>query len=216
MFILKQSVPKLSQIRHYASVPAKRKETPYEVLSLPPHASRADIKRRYYEMAKTLHPDRPTGNLERFQLVNRAYEILSNPSKRDLYERSGLGWDVSINVTTNPRPQAYHWGVDHETYQGGDWSNHGKPRFMKNETFISIVAGVSVALGILQFCTIMGGHGTLQHAADRHHVRTSKDLERARTEAQLFGNQRAVERMMNQRMRYWRENTDNTAHSKDN
>jgi len=42
------------------------------------------------------------------------------------------------------------------------------------------------------------------NAADKHHARSSQDLERARTEAQLFGRQRAMEKMIDNRMKYWR------------
>lgn len=209
--------------RAFASVKSK---TPFEVLSLPETASSAAIKKRYYELAKTLHPDRATGDLDQFREVVRAYELLSDPNKRSLYLRTGLGWDTpSFGNGGDPwkpppgnRPASYtnaYWATadadDDIRYKGGPWSSHENTRFMKNGTFITIVAGVALTVGILHFVNLLSSHANFKSAIDRHHIRTSQDLERARTEAQLFGNQRAVERMMERRMRYFRDDAKNNS-----
>lgn len=199
-------------MRSYATL--KKKRTPFEVLSLPENASRAAIKKRYYELAKTLHPDKPGGNAEAFQEMVRAYELLYDPKRRALYERTGLGWAEDLpprtheNLWRGTRPN-YHYDEDNIRYKGGPWSSHDSPRFMNNGTFISIVAGLAMVLGIVQLVSVLESHSSMMHAADRHHWRTSLDLERARTEAKLFGNQRAVERMLDHRMKYWRPSSDN-------
>lgn len=74
--------------------------TPYSVLGLARGASKAEIKSKYYDMVKKLHPDRyvqsgvSKEHLEKFHRVVRAYELLSNPSRKKMYDHLGVGWDT--------------------------------------------------------------------------------------------------------------------------
>ncbi|OAD65743.1 hypothetical protein PHYBLDRAFT_95422, partial [Phycomyces blakesleeanus NRRL 1555(-)] len=62
----------------------------FTIMELRPDASITAIKKRYYELAKRLHPDAPGGDLERFRELSKAYEFLSNPIKRDTFTKTGL------------------------------------------------------------------------------------------------------------------------------
>ncbi|EPY49812.1 DNAJC11 family DNAJ domain-containing protein [Schizosaccharomyces cryophilus OY26] len=76
----------------------------YEVLGLPIDATPAQIKDAYYRLSKLFHPDRH--NVEqkltaeqKFQSVQAAYEVLSDPIKRQIYDKYGtkglkVEWDV--------------------------------------------------------------------------------------------------------------------------
>jgi DnaJ-class molecular chaperone len=46
-----------------------------------------DIKDAFRTLAQTNHPDRPTGNLEKFRRVTDAYAILRNTEKREHHLR---------------------------------------------------------------------------------------------------------------------------------
>jgi molecular chaperone DnaJ len=63
----------------------------YEVLEVDRSASQQDIKRAYREKARQLHPDvSDEPNAEaRFKEVNEAYQVLSDPEKRNAYDRFG-------------------------------------------------------------------------------------------------------------------------------
>lgn len=64
----------------------------YEVLGVSRSAEDAAIKKAYRKLAKKYHPDTNAGNAqaeEKFKEATEAYEILSDPEKRKLYDRFG-------------------------------------------------------------------------------------------------------------------------------
>ncbi len=64
----------------------------YEVLGLEKSASTDEIKRSYRKMAMKYHPDRNPGDAEaeqRFREAAEAYEVLSDDTKRQRYDRYG-------------------------------------------------------------------------------------------------------------------------------
>ncbi len=62
----------------------------YAILGLHPSASVIEIRRAYRELSKTYHPDTTTLPSEvatrKFQRLNEAYGIISNPERRSLYD----------------------------------------------------------------------------------------------------------------------------------
>lgn len=63
----------------------------YEVLGVPRDATAEQIKKAYRRMAMKVHPDVATGDdaAEQFKAVNEAYEVLSDPNKRAVFDRGG-------------------------------------------------------------------------------------------------------------------------------
>ena len=64
----------------------------YEVLGLKKGASEAEIKRAFRKLAMKYHPDKNPGDTsaeEKFKEINEAYAVLSDPDKKDKYDRFG-------------------------------------------------------------------------------------------------------------------------------
>jgi curved DNA-binding protein len=64
----------------------------YKELGVSKSASADEIKKVYKKLAGQLHPDRNPGDQKveaRFKAVNRAYQVLSDPDKRRLYDEFG-------------------------------------------------------------------------------------------------------------------------------
>ena len=60
-----------------------------DALGVPPGADAGTIKKAYRKKSMKYHPDRPTGDEEKFKLASAAYEILSDEEKRRLYDTHG-------------------------------------------------------------------------------------------------------------------------------
>ena len=64
----------------------------YEVLGIQKGASEDEIKKAYRSLAKKYHPDVSTdpNAEEKFKEINEAYEVLSDPQKRQTYDQFGF------------------------------------------------------------------------------------------------------------------------------
>lgn len=67
----------------------------YKTLGVDKSASQADIKKAYRKQARKLHPDLNPNDKEaqkKFQEINEANEVLSDPDKRKKYDQYGKDW----------------------------------------------------------------------------------------------------------------------------
>ncbi len=67
----------------------------YKILGIGKNATDKDIKKAYRKLARQLHPDINPGDPkaeERFKDLNEAYEVLSDPAKREKYDLLGQNW----------------------------------------------------------------------------------------------------------------------------
>lgn len=79
-------------------------ENLYNILGVAPNASNDEIKKIYRSLAMRYHPDRndAPGADVRFKSITKAYEILSDPVKRDEYNQS-----VNHRIILDPEAEAY-------------------------------------------------------------------------------------------------------------
>src|SRR5204862_4161361 len=70
----------------------------YKILGVNKNATQEDIKSAYRKLARKHHPDLNPNDKEahkRFQQINEANEVLSDPEKRKKYEKYGKDWQHS-------------------------------------------------------------------------------------------------------------------------
>lgn len=63
----------------------------YKVLEIPRNATEQEIKKAYRKMALKYHPDKnkSPGAEEKFKDIAEAYEVLSDPQKREVFDKYG-------------------------------------------------------------------------------------------------------------------------------
>ncbi|HYN70697.1 MAG TPA: DnaJ domain-containing protein, partial [Candidatus Eisenbacteria bacterium] len=69
----------------------------YRTLGVPRAASQAEIKKAFRKHARESHPDKHPGDAgaeRRFKEINEANAVLSDPRKREKYDRFGRDWEA--------------------------------------------------------------------------------------------------------------------------
>ena len=89
----------------------------YRILNIDKSASQEDIKKAYRKLARKLHPDLNPNDKEaakKFQQINEANEVLSDPEKRKKYDQYGKDWQHA-----DAFEQARQSQGQRSAYQGG-------------------------------------------------------------------------------------------------
>src|SRR5215831_12037701 len=102
----------------------------YKVLGLDKNATQEDIKKAYRKLARKHHPDLNPNDKEahkKFQQINEANEVLSDPDKRKKYDQYGKDWQHAEQFEQARQSQRHAGGTQQEFYGGtfgdGDFSD---------------------------------------------------------------------------------------------
>jgi curved DNA-binding protein len=95
----------------------------YKVLEIDKNASPEEIKKAYRKLARKFHPDLNPNDKEahkKFQRINEANEVLSDPEKRKKYDQYGKDWQHAEHFEQQRQRQPRQEG-----YTAGDFSDDG-------------------------------------------------------------------------------------------
>ncbi len=106
-------------------MPAAPKHDYYETLGVPRQAAADDIRKAYRKLARKHHPDLNPGDKsaeERFKNVQEAYDILSDPKKRQMYDQFGF-YSENGYPGAGPGPGAGQGAPPGMDFSGFDFSD---------------------------------------------------------------------------------------------
>ena len=79
----------------------------YKVLGVQRTSTQEEIKKAFRKLARKHHPDVNPGDKkaeERFKEINEAYEVLSDPEKRQKYDTLGPNWQEQFGPNPGTGP----------------------------------------------------------------------------------------------------------------
>lgn len=99
----------------------------YKILGVDRNASQKEIRNAYRKLAREHHPDLQPEDKKKeaekeFKKINEAYEVLSDPEKRKLYDQYGENWKHGEDFTAHQQQQQQGkrgWSPGGEGFQEG-------------------------------------------------------------------------------------------------
>ncbi|MGG7037061.1 MAG: DnaJ C-terminal domain-containing protein [Flavobacterium sp.] len=109
----------------------------YKILEIDKNATPEEIKKAYRKLARKWHPDLNPNDKEahkKFQQINEANEVLSDPEKRKKYDKYGKDWEQGEEFEkyrqTQQQRQSYSGGQPFSGgFGGGDFSDFFESMF---------------------------------------------------------------------------------------
>ena len=95
----------------------------YGILGVPKTATQDEIKKAYRKLARKMHPDLNPNDKEahkKFQQINEANEVLSDPEKRKKYDQYGKDWQHAEQFEQERQSQSRQqtWDTGGQSFSG--------------------------------------------------------------------------------------------------
>src|SRR6187401_1759711 len=95
----------------------------YKILGVTRNATQDEIKKAYRKLARKMHPDLNPNDKEahkKFQQINEANEVLSDPEKRKKYDQYGKDWQHAEQFEQARQSQQRSRDGAGQTFSGDD------------------------------------------------------------------------------------------------
>jgi len=102
----------------------------YDTLGVPRKASTDEIRKSYRKLARKYHPDLNPGDKsseDRFKNVQEAYDVLSDPKKRQMYDQYGFYSESGFPGGAPASGQGPHPGMDFSGFDFSDFTQGAGP-----------------------------------------------------------------------------------------
>lgn len=106
----------------------------YKILGVPNTATQDEIKKAYRKLARKMHPDLNPNDKEahkKFQQINEANEVLSDPEKRKKYDQYGKDWKHAEQFEQARQSQQGSWSGGGRGFSG-DFDEGGFSDFFES------------------------------------------------------------------------------------
>mmetsp|Transcript_20570 Transcript_20570/g.37120 ORF Transcript_20570/g.37120 Transcript_20570/m.37120 type:complete len:622 (+) Transcript_20570:246-2111(+) len=131
-------------------------ESFYELLGVPPKATPDELKRAYKRQSLLMHPDKlaqkgqsvPPADRDRFTRMRHAYEVLSDPRRRETYDaigERGMKW-VEEPLSVDPQELAHNFATS---------------SILDRSKIFAIFLGIYIAVFLLPIFVCLMADGTL-------------------------------------------------------
>ncbi len=104
----------------------------YKILEIDKNATAEEIKKAYRKLARKFHPDLNPNEKEahkKFQQINEANEVLSDPEKRKKYDEYGKDWQHAEQFEKQRQSRPRQENYASEDFSGSDFSSFFESMF---------------------------------------------------------------------------------------
>jgi DnaJ-class molecular chaperone len=190
--------------------------TPYQIFAL--KKNEAYSKSRFYHLVKIYHPDRGGTSSssmshemksERYRLVVAANVILSDPAKRNAYDKVGAGWDgnseVAGSAKNGPFGSNQGWRDPSDpVWKNATWEDWERwrearddeamgikrekqsPLYMNNGTFVALITLMALMGGGANVHRAQENGQNFVEQRDIVHDRAAKELRKVKQDVQAM------------------------------
>lgn len=164
----------------------------YAILGVSRGATEKEIKQAYRRLARKYHPDVNPGDKAaeaKFKEINEAYEVLSDPVKREKYDRFGEHWQYATDFDATVRTEASGAGSTTYTtiefddldsilddilrgvpYGGGIFRRAGRPGRLEHHVEVTLEEAYHGTKRVLEVwdevpCSLCAGGGRVMRGA---------------------------------------------------
>lgn len=154
----------------------------YDTLEVSENASAEEIKKAYRKLARKYHPDvnKDPKAEEKFKEINAAYEVLSNPEKKQQYDQFGDSMFGGQNFSDFARSQGSGVDLDEILRQmfggasfGGDFTKGGFGGFGFDEPDLDSKAQITIPFDI----AILGGKQNITLSSGSFDIKIPEGIE---------------------------------------